>query len=98
MEALKSSPQQEAFDRTNEYMSLFLQSLDSIDADELGISQEDADEMTGELLDQLKYELAQKGFSKNNAFGRNRRGYSLLEGIRKEGHEDHVWKTCAKLC
>tara|TARA_S200000501_G_scaffold366591_1_gene401542 strand:- start:1429 stop:1641 length:213 start_codon:yes stop_codon:yes gene_type:complete len=63
MEALKSSPQQEAFDRTNEYMSLFLQSLDSIDADELGISQEDADEMTSELLDQLKYELAQKGFS-----------------------------------
>ena len=63
MEALKSSPQQEAFDRTNKYMSLFLQSLDSIDADELGISQEDADEMTSELLDQLKYELAQKGFS-----------------------------------
>ena len=63
MEALKSSPQQEAFDRTNKYMSLFLQSLDSIDADELGISQEDADKMTSELLDQLKYELAQKGFS-----------------------------------
>ena len=63
MEALKSSPQQEAFDRTNKYMSLFLQSLDSIDADELDISQEDADKMTSELLDQLKYELAQKGFS-----------------------------------
>ena len=63
MEAVKPSLEQEVFDRTNDYMSLFLQSLDSIDADELGISQEEADAMTNEILTQLKYELGQKGFS-----------------------------------